>query len=540
MAPRMRASLAVMVLLGCSPETVADRGGDDAALPPVEEPMPLYDASVLGSFSRTVTTDSADAQAYFTQGIVLMYAFTPANAVNAFREAEQRDPDCAMCYWGEAWTLGPYLNAKMDGDDVPRAYEVIQWAGGLAESHASPVERRLIEAMAQRYEPVHDSAGRIRLDSAYANAMADVYRDYPNDLDVGVLYAESLMLLEPRRGAWDIDKPAVRRIHQVLEAVLTQDIRHPGACHFYIHATEPTSEPGKSEACAEYLGDAIPGASHVVHMPSHVYNRIGRWDDAVRANIKAYHTDQRAAWDQGFAIYPSHNLHMLVFSASNAGQGAIAILAGKDYGKLESDGAGAFYEALALLRFGRFDDILELDDPPTDAIPLGLWRFARGYAHLKQGQPDSARSYLAMMEAAIGTTPDTVRFRGHPAESLLGVTAGILSGELGWQEGRLDEAIVTFEEAVVLEDQIRYDEPEPLNFSARDWLGAALLEADRPADAEQVYRAALEDHPNNGWSLFGLEQALRAQGREREADEVGFRYAESWAMADALLRASRF
>ncbi len=537
MAPRMRAGLAVMVLLGCSPEPVANEG-DVAEPPSAEEPMPLYDASVLGSFSRTITTDSADAQAYFTQGIVLMYSFTPANAVNAFREAEQRDPDCAMCYWGEAWTLGPYLNAKMDGEDVPRAYEVIQWASEIAAGHTSPVEARLIEAMSQRYEPTHDSTTRASLDSAYAKAMAAVYRDYPNDLDVGVLYAESLMLLEPRRGTWDIDKPAVRRIHQVLEAVLAQDIRHPGACHFYIHATEPTSEPGKSEACAEFLGDAIPGASHVVHMPSHVYNRIGRWNDAVRANIRAYHTDQRAAWNQGFAIYPSHNLHMLVFSASNAGQGAIAVQAGKDYGKLES-GAGAFYQALALLRFGRFDDILELNDPPADAIPLGLWRFARGYAHLKQGQPDSARSYLLMMETAIGTTPDTVRFRGHPAEHLLGVTAGILSGELEWHDGRLDEAIAMFEEAVALEDQIRYDEPEPLNFSARDWLGAALLEADRPGDAEQVYRAALEDHPRNGWSLFGLEQALRVQGREGEADEVRRQYDESWAMADVLLRESR-
>jgi hypothetical protein len=428
----------------------------------------------------------------------------------------------------------------MDGEDVPRAYEVIQWASEIAAGHTSPVEARLIEAMSQRYEPTHDSTTRAGLDSAYANAMAAVYRDYPNDLDVGVLYAESLMLLEPRRGTWDIDKPAVRRIHQVLEAVLAQDIRHPGACHFYIHATEPTSEPGKSEACAEFLGNAIPGASHVVHMPSHVYNRIGRWGDAVRANIQAYHTDQRAAWNQGFAIYPSHNLHMLVFSASNAGQGAIAILAGKDYGKLESDAAGEFYHALALIRFGRFDDVLELDDPPGDDIPLGLWRFARGYAHLKQENPDSARAYLAMMEHAIVTIPDTIRFRGHPAEHLLGVTAGILQGELEWQEGRLDDAIATFEAAVVLEDQIRYDEPEPLNFSARDWLGAALLEADRPGDAEQVYRAALDDHPNNGWSLFGLEQALRVQGRDGEADEVRRRLDESWVMADVLLLASRF
>jgi tetratricopeptide (TPR) repeat protein len=347
------------------------------------------------------------------------------------------------------------------------------------------------------------------------------------------------MLLEPRRGTWDIAKPSVQRIHNVLEEVLARDVSHPGACHLYIHATESTTQPGKAESCADLLGSAIPGASHINHMPSHTFNRIGRWGDAVRANIQAWHSDLAAADGEGFAIYPSHNLHMLLFAASFDGQGAIAIQAGKDYAKIQN--GGDFYHVLALLRFGRFDEILALDVPMSShAVFRGFVEFGKGYAHLRLGAPDSARAWLGRLEASLEAGGDSVNFRGHTAAQLLGVVHGILAGEIQRSEGMPDDAIASFEAAVAIEDGLRYDEPEPLNLSARHWLGAMLIETDRHADAERVYRTELDDHPNNGWSLFGLEQAVRAQGRFAEADALRERFEAAWARSDTRIRASRF
>jgi hypothetical protein len=503
-----------------------------------DEPMPLAKAG-LGPLSRPVSTASEEAQAFFDQGLQLLYAFTPPDAARSFREAWKRDPSCAMCYFGEAWAWGPYLNGPMGAADAPRAHEAISRAVALAPAHATPVERAMIEAMAVRYEPTHDPDKRRALDESYARAMADVYRRFPGDLDVGTLYAESLMLLEPRRGRWDVAKPEVQRIHGVLEEVLARDITHPGACHLYVHATEPTQEPGRAEACADLLGDAIPGASHINHMPSHTYNRIGRWGDAVRANIQAWHSDLKAEVGEGFAIYPSHNLHMLLFAASMDGQGGVATQAGKDYGKL-MDG-GQFYHTLTLLRFGRFDEILAMEnEAPEGAIFKGLWDFTMGYAHLRQGHTNLARVYLAAVQKAAEETPEEENFRGHPANQLLGTVGGILEGEVLRADGDLEGAVTAQTKAVEWEDQLRYDEPEPLNFTARHWLGATLLAAGRPAEAEAVYLASLEDHPNNGWSLFGLEQALRAQGRSTEADAVHERFQGAWARSDHWIRASRY
>ncbi|MDH5590980.1 MAG: tetratricopeptide repeat protein, partial [Gemmatimonadota bacterium] len=313
------------------------------------------------------------------------------------------------------------------------------------------------------------------------------------------------------------------------------DVRHPGACHLYVHATEPTVQPEKAESCAAFLGSSIPGASHIQHMPSHTYNRIGRWGDAVRANIAAWHSDLKAREGMGFAIYPSHNLHMLLFAASFDGQGGVATQAGKDYGRLQID--GQFYHVLTLLRFGRFDEILEMEEAPTGPIFRGLWDFGKGYAHLRSGDVATAREYLERVRAASASDE---KFRNHGADQLMGVVGGILNGEILLVEGDLPGAIAALEEAVEVEDGLQYDEPEPLNFTARHWLGAVLLEAGRPADAEAVYRASLEDHPRNGWSLFGLEQALRAQGRDADADVVDGEFQDAWARADHWIRSSRY
>lgn len=512
---------------------------EPGTLPPsFDEPMPLY-AVGLGPYSRPVTTSVPEAQAFFDQGMQLLYAFAPEDAARSFREAWKRDGDCAMCWFGEALAWGPYLNGDMGAADAPRAFAAIRQAVMATGDHTAPVEKALIEALAVRYAPTHDPAERERLDTLYAQAMGQVYARFPDDLDAGTLYAEALMLLEPRRGTWDIESEPVQRIHRVLEGVLARDLSHPGACHLYVHATESTTRPDKAESCADLLGSAIPGASHINHMPSHTYNRVGRWGDAVRANIQAWHSDLAAADGEGFAIYPSHNLHMLLFAASFDGQGAIAIQAARDYAKVA--GGNVFYLVLTLIRFGRFDEVLELGLPPVNQpIFGGLIEFGRGYAHLREGNPDSASVYLEHVDRAASTTDPAANFRGHSAGQLLGVTGGILRGEILREDGRLADAITAFERAVEVEDGLRYDEPEPLNFSARHWLGAALLEAGRAADAERIYRDELADHPNNGWSLFGLEQALRAQSRAAEADAVLIELQSAWARSDTRLRASRF
>jgi tetratricopeptide (TPR) repeat protein len=520
-----------------APGAPASAGAPRSAATSGPASMPLF-REALGPFTRRTSTASAEVQGYVDQGFQLVYAFAPGEGARSFREAARRDSTCALCAWGEAWALGPYLNGPMDSAAAPRAYAAARRARALAATRATAAERALIDAMSVRYAPVHVRGERRRLDSAYATAMAAAYAAHPRDPEVGTLYAEALMLLEPRRGRWDAQAPAVRRIHQVLGDVLARDRAHPGACHLYIHATESTTVPARAEACAELLGSAIPGASHINHMPSHTFNRVGRWDDAVRANIAAWHSDQRAGRDGGFSVYPTHNLHMLLFSASMAGQGATATQAAKDLAKLYPE--SAFYESLVLLRFGRFDEVLALERAPAGVIERGLWEFARGMAHLRVGDPDNARAYLERVERAARTTPDSVTFRGHPAAQLLGVTGGILRGELLRRQGRLPEAIAALERATALEDSLRYDEPEPLNFSARHWLGAALLEAGRAADAERVYRAALDDHPRNGWSLAGLAQALRAQGRTAAAAQTRRELDASWARADTWLTGSRF
>lgn len=499
--------------------------------------MPLYEAA-LGTFDRPVTTNSTEAQAYINQGFQMMYSFASSEAPASFREAQMHDADCAMCYWGEAWSLGSYLNGGMKAANAPGAYKAIRKAEALAKEKATPAEKALIDAMMTRYAETHDTDERKRLDTLYSNAMGEVFEQFPRDLDIGTLYAESLMLLEPRRGRWNVDDPDVQSIHLVLEDVLAQDIKHPGACHLYIHATESTTSPGKAEACAEYLGSSIPGASHINHMPSHTFNRIGRWGDAVRANIQAWHSDQKAAIDEGFAIYPSHNLHMLLFAASMDGQGALATQAGRDYAKIIE--GGNFYEALALFRFGRFEEILALENAPKREIFRGLWDFTKGYAYLRLNQPEKAEKYLKMVEKAAIETPEDKTFRGHKAAQLLGVVGGILKAELLVSKGQHQPAISVYLKAIEIEDALRYDEPEPLNFSARHWLGALYLDQDMPAEAEAVYKAALEDHPKNGWSLLGLLQSLEAQSKANEAMMVKAAFDEAWSRSDTWIQSSRF
>lgn len=527
-------SLLTLLLITISFKSGSLAQDSEVTYPPeFSEEFPLY-TKALGDFERPISSENEMTQAYFNQGFQMMYAFTKEDGARSFREAWKNDPNCAICYWGEAWSWGSYLNGRMRAFEAPRAYAAIQKAVELAEDgHAHEKEKDFIQAMSVRYVEEYDSETQAVRDTAYAMAMKEVYAKYPDDLDAGTFYGEALFLLEPRRGTRDLKDPDVQKLHSVLEGVLAKDIKHPGACHLYIHATESTTDPGKAEACSEFIGTSIPGASHINHMPSHTWNEIGRWGDAVRANIMAWHSDQKAAIGEGFAIYPSHNLHMLAFAASMDGQSGVATQAGRDYTKLTGNN---MYEVLTLIRFGRFDEVLRVTERPTHEVHAGMWDFSMGYARLKEGDIRMAENYLTKVLSAADTSNS--RFRFHSAEKLLGTVGGILEGEIHLTKGDTLAAIVSFERAVMIEDSLDYDEPEPIPFAARHWLGAALLSVDRFAEAEAVYRAELEDHPNNGWSYFGLLKALEGQGKTDSELETAFQ--ESWARSDTWIKGSKF
>lgn len=495
------------------------------------EPIPVFKTG-LGTFTWPMSSKNPEAQTYFDQGVQMMYSFAKPEAVRSFRESWKKDPECAICFWGEAWAWGSYLNAPMRDEESPHAYAAVQKALALKD-RATAKERALIEALAVRYVEKFDATRRVEQDRAYRDAMEKVSAAYRDDLEIATLYADALFLLEPRRGTRDINNPNVRRLHEALESVLSRNVQHPGACHLYVHATESTIAPGRAEACAEFLGRSIPGASHINHMPSHTWNEVGRWGDSVRANLEAWQSDQKAAIGEGFAIYPEHNLHMLLYAASYDGQGAIATRAARDYAKLTGD---TFHEVLTLIRFGRFDEVLLVTNRPKAEVQGGLWDFAQGYANLKQGNADFAQLYLGRVEKAAETSKAS--FRMHTAKNLLGIAAGILEGELQRTAGDLPAAIQSFRRAADLQNGLQYDEPEPLPFAAHHWLGAALLESKRFEDAEKVYREDLKEHPRNGWSLLGLKLAL--EGRNTPSEQVATDLKASWARADTWIRWSRF
>lgn len=497
-----------------------------------ETPIDLL-PDATGSYSWKITTDVEAAQAYFDQGMQLRFAYGVDEAARSMVEARRRDPDCAMCYWGEAFALGSYLNGGMTAANAPHARAAILKANELAGTNASPLERELIAAALSRYPENYQPDNRRPVDQAFADAMAGVYERYPDNHEVATVYAVALFMLEERRGYRDLADPNVIRLHGVLTGVLDQDITHPGACHLYIHATESSQQPQRALPCAELLGNAIPGASHINHMPSHTYNELGMWGKSVSANTQAWHSDLKASVKEGVAIYPPHNLHMLLFSASMDGQGAIATQAGKDYAKVAGN---SMYEVLTLLRFGRFDEVLKNDNRPDNGVSAALWDFAHGYASLREGDRKTAAKMRDRVLEFAATTD--AKFRFHPAGLVVGTAGHILEGEIFRDQGDLDAAIAAFEQAVSVEDQLDYDEPEPLPFAARHWLGAALLEAGRHTEAEQVYRDELEKHPHNGWSLYGLKQALTAQGKSDATVDADFE--QSWARSDTWIQASRF
>ncbi|HUP20481.1 MAG TPA: tetratricopeptide repeat protein [Gemmatimonadota bacterium] len=511
--------------------------------------VPLFEG--LGEHHRGITTSVPEAQVYFDQGLRFTYAFNHHEAIRSFEEAARLDPSCAMCKWGAALAWGPNINLPMDSTSAEAAWGALEEARARVDNE-SGAERALIEALAVRYAS-SPPAERAALDSAYARAMGDYHARFPDDLDGAVLYAESMMLLRP----WDYWTPegepreGTDEILGVLEATMAAAPEHPGACHFYIHAVE-AAEPERAVECAERLAGLMPGAGHIVHMPGHIYVRVGRYADVVETNVHAVHVDESYIADRGptgiytSAYYP-HNYHFMAFGAMMAGMSAQALHAARRLTEtidpamvpevyfLEQMPA---YLQLVRVTFGRWEEVLADGRPdPAHLVAGGMDAYARGTALAATGRCEEAAGELETLRAAAA---ERETGREDPGRAILPIADHALQGEIALRCGSAEDAVAHFQAAAELEDVMQYDEPPLWYYPVRQSLGRALLEAGRPAEAETAYRSDLAKFPDNAWSLFGLAEALDAQGKIAEAAEAHARFESAWADADVTLSGSRF
>ena len=512
----------------------------------------------LGDFHRSAGTRSKEAQAYFDQGMRFLWAFNHDEATRSFARAAQIDPRCAMCFWGVALTLGPNYNMPMMAEARARVgWQAIEHAQTLAV-HSPPVDRALISALAKRFDgakALDPSNGGPPL-AAYANAMRDVAHRFPNDLDVQVMFAESLMNLNPWK-LWNADgtpAPGTQEIVATLEAVLARAPQHPGANHYYVHAIEASNDPGKATASAERLATAMPAAGHLVHMPSHIMQRVGRYAESAEANRRAVKADaayytQTAAIDY-YPMYSAHNLQFLAAAAAMEGRGAETLSSLRQVRSTISDDMVAGMPGIdwtiaflydAMIRFGMWDAILA--EPRPDPRLKGMaisYRASRAQALAAEGRIAEARTEQAAAEQLMAAMP---------ADALAGMNAGrplyeiaILRARarIAAADGNRAGAVAALVDAVAKEDGLSYNEPADEFFPSRHLLGAALLDAGRADAAEAVYREDLKRNPANGWALQGLAVALEEQGRRQEAADTRQQFDKAWAQADVRITASAF
>jgi tetratricopeptide (TPR) repeat protein len=540
----------VLMLAACSSE--APRSSMSHGTP--DGPPTLYDS--LGNYSHRITTASPGAQRWFDQGLRLAYAFNHYEAQRAFREAARLDPSCAMCYWGIAITEGSNYNSPTDADREKRAREAVQAAQQRATS-ATPAERALIAALARRHS-TDPAAKRADLDRAYADAMRGVARQFPDDLEAATFFADAAMNLRPWN-LWMPDgtaQPGTEEIIQTLERVLAKNPNHPGAIHLYIHAVEASTQPGRAEAAADRLAKLMPGAGHIVHMPAHIYWRVGRYADAVSTNVKAVQADRayfKTAQPSPIyrGLYYPHNIDFIWQSASMQGRAAETLRVAREFAEgappemikaMPDMETAPVAPIVSLVRFGRWDEVLRYPAPPRDWLyTTGVWHYARGIAFNAKGQAADAKTELGELEKIIASVPAerTVAFFFR-AKNVLQLAANVLAGEMAAKAGDIASAERLLRAAVAEQDTHWFSEPPPWYFPVRQSLGAILVKAGRAADAEQVYRDDLTRNPGNGWSLYGLAQSLRAQGKTADAGRTEERFAKAWAQADVKLSASRF
>ncbi len=544
--------LSAVHLSGITTGPKRNPGESESFIPPIA-PVGATLLHGLGDYSRRITTDSEEAQRWFDQALMLTWGFNHQAAERSFLQAVAVDPECAMCWWGAALVLGPHVNAGMDPSNNAAAWERLQAARSLADS-AEPWEQAWIEALGARYleSPSDD---RTALDRAYADAMKDVVETYPDDLDAATFYAEALMNLQPWNYWTDEGAPVGETLHivDVLEGVIDRNPDHAGALHLYIHAVEASNEPERGVAAADRLRALIPGSGHLVHMPAHIYARVGRWHDAVIANRRAIEADDAylAACRPGPGIYPlgyvPHNHHFLWFAATMAGEQQVAMEAAASTRERTSDPdlmrtpgfepmqSFALTPLFARVRFGRWDELLATPKPADD-LPymVAMWDYGRGLAELRTGDVEAATAHHARL-AEFARSPAIEAMTVWERYSLIHgvrIAERTLAAELAWHAGEFDAAVRAMGEAIAIEDELPYDEPPAWHHPGRLVLGAILLDAGRHAEAEAAYRAELKRNPENGWSLKGLQQALAAQGRDDEARSVAERFGRAWAHAD--------
>ena len=502
----------------------------------------------LGVHTFKVTTSSSRAQLFINQGVNLAYGFNHAEAARAFAEAARLDPKCAMAYWGHALVLGPNINAPMDPQDEPKARELIDRARAL-KGRATPRERAYIDALSVRYTGKADD--RAKADRAFADAMRNVTQTYPQDLDAKTIYAEALMDLRPWN-YWSRDGepyPETVEIAQALEQVLGKSPNHPGALHYWVHLWEPTDTPERAEAEADRLLTLMPGAGHVVHMPAHIYMRVGRHADVVKSNQLAVKADEdyiaqcRAQGIYPLTYYP-HNIHFIWMGATASGQRALALESAKKVA------ASIPAEALntvpilqgftvvpywAMVRFEQWDDILSDKGPRHDTpFTRGAWRFARAMALTAKGQLSEADQELTELTKLVDdpALKAQTTFSPNSGHAILRIAPEVVAGEIAARRRDWDRATLHLDRGVRFEDSLIYQEPPDWAAPVRQNLGAVLIQAGRADEAEAVYWEDLRKNPRNGWALRGLVQALEAQGKKEEAALVRKRLAEAWKHAD--------
>ncbi len=515
---------------------------------------PLFEG--LGDHTHPVTTRSEKAQQYFNQGLILAFAFNHAESARSFQAAQRLDPDCAMCYWGEALALGPNINAPMFPDAVPRAWAAARKALELS-SLVTPREQAYIRALQLRYreKPMEDRSG---LDRDYRNAMRALSQQYPDDLDAAALYAEAIM----DTTAWDYWEddgspgPQTEELLQVLEGIMRENPNHPLALHLYIHAVEASPRPQMAEVAADRLARLVPGAGHLVHMPAHIYMRVGRYADASDINERAAAVDEAYISQckaQGFypAAYYPHNVHFLWWAATTEGRSRLAIKTAHKLTELvtpEMAREFAIVEPLlavpqlAYLQFGQWDEVLAASLPPAD-LPLAsaLVSYAQGMALTNKGDLSAAAQKLkSLRELAKSAQWKPYDVYQVPAEQIVEIAELLLDSQLLMGSGDKGGGLERLRKAVKKQDVLPYMEPPYWDYPIRQSLGRALLTVGLAKEAEQVYREDLRRHPRNGWSLYGLSQALRAQGKLAAADEIKRRFDLAWYRADIKLSASRF
>ena len=512
----------------------------------------------LGDYHFPITTQNPASQQFFDQGLRLTYAFNHSEALRAFKEAVRLDPENAMAYWGWALVLGPNLNLPMLPEVAPQAYRAIQHAVTLKDK-VTERERAYIEALSERYTKT-SATDRVSLDQAYARSMEKLVMRYPNDLDAATLCAAALMNLSPW-DYWNLDgspKGYTEKILKTLQSVVDRNPQHAGALHYYIHTVE-ARHPKLGEPHADMLGGLMPGAGHLVHMPSHIYMRVGRFTDSYETNRRAVEADESYITQcrtQG--IYPlnyyPHNIHFMAWSAMFQGRPDEALNAARKIvdkvpPELSADkNTWALYETFlsqpffVMVRFGMWDKMLDESKPDIESqFMIGIWHYGRALAFVHKDRLPEARKELSSLTAerkAMVTVEHYIGFG--TALTLLTIAEEIVQGELSYAGGDILEGLAHLERAVRLEDGLRYNEPPDWYFPVRHLLGAMLLDAGRPNEAEVVYADDLRRNPENGYSLFGLKLALEQRGKSEETLIYTKRFNKAWKDATHSLTSSRF